>query len=294
MQPTPAAHGPLSRIVVGVDFSMPSIASAQWAARLLAPEAEVVLVYALDVPASAPWEDPARTSVVADVAEEGAQRRLDVVRATIGRERTTCVVRGGRVHRVLTAVATEREADLIVVGPHRRRHGLWDRLGTTAERLLAEARIPVLVGPARPDHPIAHVLVPDDLPDLPSAAESLGALIARRLGVPSSRLVVVPSSAPSHLLAPEVEAELAVGGARVSRRALLHAEDRRAVDGGALELEATFGEPALEILAAADRHATGLIVVGRRRHQEVRRAVLGSVTRDVIRCADCPVLVVPQ
>jgi hypothetical protein len=40
----------IRRIVVGVDFREPSVAAARWTALALAPQAEIVLVLAVDVP----------------------------------------------------------------------------------------------------------------------------------------------------------------------------------------------------------------------------------------------------
>lgn len=61
---------------------------------------------------------------------------------------------------------------------------------------------------------------------------------------------------------------------------------------GAIETEVTFGEPGQEILFAATRLRSDLIVIGRARSGAVRRALLGSVTSEVLREAPCPVLVV--
>ncbi|HXA29463.1 MAG TPA: universal stress protein [Candidatus Angelobacter sp.] len=52
------------------------------------------------------------------------------------------------------------------------------------------------------------------------------------------------------------------------------------------------GAPALAILAVADAMHAGVVVVGRRGLGAVRRAVLGSVSDDVVQHSDAPVLVV--
>jgi len=58
--------------------------------------------------------------------------------------------------------------------------------------------------------------------------------------------------------------------------------------------EVAFGEPGNEILAAARRLGSGLIVMGRRGAGRIRRALLGSVTNEVLRGTGCPVLVVNE
>ena len=51
-------------------------------------------------------------------------------------------------------------------------------------------------------------------------------------------------------------------------------------------------EPAGEIVALAEEHGVGLIVVGSRGRGRIRRALTGSVSDRVVRHARCPVLVV--
>jgi nucleotide-binding universal stress UspA family protein len=53
------------------------------------------------------------------------------------------------------------------------------------------------------------------------------------------------------------------------------------------------GDPAESIVAVARSECADLIVVGTRRRNRVGRAILGSVSDEVIRSAQCPVLVVP-
>ena len=52
------------------------------------------------------------------------------------------------------------------------------------------------------------------------------------------------------------------------------------------------GDAADELLAAADRHAAGLVVIGMRRRSPVGKLLLGSTAQRVLLQADCPVLAV--
>ena len=56
---------------------------------------------------------------------------------------------------------------------------------------------------------------------------------------------------------------------------------------------AVVGDAAEEIVAAADRHKSEAIVVGRRGKGRLADLVFGSVSQKVVRFAGCPVVVVP-
>jgi nucleotide-binding universal stress UspA family protein len=78
--------------------------------------------------------------------------------------------------------------------------------------------------------------------------------------------------------AAEVLETIAVSGGRADR-----AERRTEV-----------GRPALRLAAVATEENAGFVVVGSRGRGRVSAAVLGSVSRDLVMHAPCPVLVVPQ
>lgn len=288
----------IDRIVVGIDFSWPSITALQWVSRELAPDAEVVLVHALEIPEPPGiLREPGATDTLAEVATEGARRRLDAAANTLAREHSSCLVRRGAPEDVLAAVAEELDADLVVAGPHRRRHGLWERRDTTVERLVARSTVPVLLIPVTPPARPAHVLVPTEEATVKSATGAWAEAMAERLGARLTRLTVVGAAVPSHLLGTVPMAGAAgewapypePGGRGGWIDALLDTSD----DDGVPERETTFGEPGQEIIATAERYAS-LIVMGRQRAGNLRRAFVGSVTREVLRGATTPVLVVPE
>jgi len=65
------------------------------------------------------------------------------------------------------------------------------------------------------------------------------------------------------------------------------------VAGGTVaETHLRMGEVDLEIVALAKKLGVDLIVMGCRGQQGIRRAIEGSISDRVIRCAPCPVLVV--
>jgi nucleotide-binding universal stress UspA family protein len=76
------------------------------------------------------------------------------------------------------------------------------------------------------------------------------------------------------------------------RRALDEARELLAATGAAVDVIATVGNPADEILRAAEAHGVELIVIGRRGQHAVARFLMGSVADRVVRHATCDVLVV--
>lgn len=297
-QPVPAS---LSRVIVGTDFSWPSIESLRWLALELLPDAQLVLVHALEVPdAPAIVREPNAPDTAGEVATEGARRRLAALRLAIGRPDAPCIVRRGAPDVVLPAVAREQVADAIAVGPHRHRHGLWDRLGTTAERLLSQATVPVLLLPCVPDTRPTRVLVPMEDGTRPTEAVRWGRIVAQQIGARMTTVTVVGAAVPSHLLAP-VHASPASAAGEWASFDPVAGRDRwidDLLDAGTGELtaehETCFGDAGEEIVATAERIGDCVIVMGRARAGAVRRAFLGSVTREVLRAAPCPVLVVPE
>jgi nucleotide-binding universal stress UspA family protein len=63
-------------------------------------------------------------------------------------------------------------------------------------------------------------------------------------------------------------------------------------DGVDAETIHAFGNPAAEIIQAAERHDADLIVLGQRGRSSISRFIEGSVTDRVVRHATCDVLVV--
>jgi len=110
----------------------------------------------------------------------------------------------------------------------------------------------------------------------------------------SDDVVSVISVAPALIEAPRtVEFTDPASDPAVHRRQL---EDARAiiVEASGVEPETiqAVGNPAAEIIAAAEARGVELIVVGRRGQHTVERFVMGSVADRVVRYARCDVLVV--
>jgi nucleotide-binding universal stress UspA family protein len=78
-----------------------------------------------------------------------------------------------------------------------------------------------------------------------------------------------------------------------TRGELAEVRERAAVKGAwRISIEVSVGEPAAQILVAANAGQADLIVMGSRGHGQLAGLLLGSVAQKVVALARCPVLVV--
>lgn len=140
-----AAVAPADKILCGVDFSRQSLGALQ-AARALASRwgARLELLCATDVPAylgqNEDTDDERRR--ISDFRRSLKTR----LRAFAG-EDAACLVWDGPPDRAVVEAARERRAGLIVLGTHGRVGLPRLVLGSTAEAVIAETGVPVLVVP---------------------------------------------------------------------------------------------------------------------------------------------------
>ena len=172
-------------------------------------------------------------------------------------------------------------------GPIRRAGGhCWRRPSCPMIARMIQRAI-VELPPTGSRGPLRTLLLATDLGDTSEAATEHAIALAAQL---SARLLVVtvidPRPRRGHRPRPVEERE------RVSEA--VHAVAARARQRGA---NASFlvwdGDPAESIIAAAEAEGADVIVVGSHRRSPVGRAILGSVSDEVVRSAPCPVLVVP-
>lgn len=198
---------------------------------------------------------------------------------------------GGSPAEILTTLAEEEAFDAIVVGsPHR---GAIGRivLGSVAESLLNGAPTDVAVAPAGyagEDHErLAKIVVGYNGTQESKLALRRAEALAKR---PNAALELVT------VVIPPVAAPVMVPGA-YAPESPPHAdqlinEGVHSVDGS---LAATpvrrDGDPAVQLLKVCEEGAD-LLVVGSRGYGPLARVLLGSVSREVVRKAPCPVLMV--
>jgi nucleotide-binding universal stress UspA family protein len=138
--------------------------------------------------------------------------------------------------------------------------------------------------------PIQHVLVAIDLSDGSRAALDSAAVVARALSARLTALYVSPRFVHHR--------ERSTSALDAGRKSALEEDLRRFVtpEGAELPLarvEVREGDAAREILSFAQQERADLIVLAMHSRRPLERWFLGSVTEQVARKAECPILAVP-
>jgi nucleotide-binding universal stress UspA family protein len=285
------------RIVIAVDFSDASLTATRWVARHFGAGAELVLAHVIDIPQPPAFlrgKLPPHAELLS-TTQLGAEQRIVELAFSLEAEGAGSVrpeVRVGHAAQQILELVEESGADLIAVGGHGRRRGLWGMLGSTAERLLESATVPVLLAAHLPEGAPTRLLAPVDASELSrhvlvtadAVARGFGAeLIALHVFDPLTygrvRLVASPGGGSG--------GELRLGAEQWLEERIAELELDREKTRACVAL----GVPGYEILSAASREGVDLIVMGSRGGQPIGRVLLGSVARSVVRGASCPVLV---
>ena len=182
-----AAAVKLERVVIGVDFSAPSLEAVAWARDHFAPDAETLVVHALDVPhlprfMRGDTAFPARDDVLKS-ARTGATSRLEELRRQQGWGAVGLHVREGRPEDAVAGAAAETQADIIIVGEHAHPRGVWNMPGSTAEALVRTASVPVLLARSPGEGAPRRILVAVDDSDNARLALAWADMLAARSGV---------------------------------------------------------------------------------------------------------------
>lgn len=276
-----------SPVVCGVDPSPEAATAARVAGRVAALlDRPLALVHAAPRPLVS---DRPHESRAARQHEQEAFDRAGYVHTVLeplevaGPARVERLVEWGAPDEALRSVARRLAAELIVVGT-RGQGPLEDVLvpGSTSTGLARDAPVPVVVSPRRRGDddarlPGGALLCGVDDSELSVAAAREAGRLAERLGV---TLVLVAVDAGSD--------DPAAGDASAAAAA------EEVASGVEIRTESSRGSVAEELLAASARHDAGLIAVGSRGRGPLASALLGSVTRTLLRQSDRPVLVVSR
>jgi nucleotide-binding universal stress UspA family protein len=309
--PAPRLAPRLARIVVALDFSEPSLRAVEWVAQHFARGTELILVHAIHVP-TPPRFLAGRyppTERLVETARTGAERRLRELVSSLATGLIWTEVRVGAPDEEIVRVAGEYGADLIVVGRPAPRAGLFGRLGTTAQRVLRRATVPVLLAAELPPRAPTRVLVGVDDSALTDPVLDWALFLAERFAAEAVVLHVVhPLDLDSGTVMTRGLTQAAAdarGHPSADDPALRDAErwleeqlERRlGATSGARRRErivptAVEGLAARALVDEATRRRAELVVVGSRGAGATQRFLLGSVAEAVLRESPCPVLVI--
>lgn len=197
----------------------------------------------------------------------------------------------GPPHRLITEVAEDLAVDLILVGASETRGPLAPMVGSTADRVLRQSAIPVLVTRSLLTLPLNNLVAPTDLSDLSRESIERGLGLLADLGDRRPKLETL--FVLSHV---ERMGSVQFSPDQVERFA------KRELDlltGSLLEngWEATgslrTGQPREEIMRELTEKTPDLVIVGTHGRSGFERFLMGSVAADVVRHVACNVLVVP-
>ncbi|WP_435193763.1 universal stress protein [Natronomonas sp. EA1] len=276
-------------LLITTDGSDCSGRAAQYGLELAACyDADVTFVHVLTDETDAMAEETSRSP--ADLADH----LLDQFRglaASVGVDSETHVERGTPA-TVITEYAATAGHDCIVMGRHGRA-GIGERLlGTTTDRVLRRADVPVLTAPEG-EGPVAYesLLLPTDGSENAERAAPVAGDIATRAGATLHLLSVVDVQAAA--------GAFDAGGISKEYVKRLTDEADAAVDSAAAQVgdvdtveRVRKGTPHEEIAAYVDENDIDLVVMATRGRSNLTGQYLGGTTDRTLRTVDAPVLVV--
>ncbi len=277
-------------VVVGADGSEPSLRAVRWAAQEAATRGTGLTVCCVAVAGTDEqpmlWDGQ---QLVLLPADEVLRRAIRVATDTTADVAVAGdVLRGDPAYQLL---ARAREAELLVVGARGLGAFVGLLVGSVSEHVAGRADCPVVVvrGEASPDLP---VLVGVDGSAANQAAVGFAFAAAARRGV---ELVALSAAEPEWIRPAVGSPALAVDieGVEHAARGRLDDAVRQWTDRYpdlAVRRVAVPGAAARALIEASSRAA--LAVVGSRGHGTLSGVFLGSVSRHLMRHADCPVAIV--
>lgn len=285
-------------VILAVDGSEHSAAAARLLRDLPLPRGSAINILAVLIPRNASDHANLEQALV------DSKEILGEVKATVKTELLT-----GYPAEQISEYAAENVPDLIVLGAKGRRATLGILLGGVVQQIVEYAEDPVLVVRA-PYEGLQRILIVTDgsvhsqramdylgkfpipdltevhalhvLPPMPSPA-----LIARSWPAGSESMAPVPSYETEEMLAKQAEEEERIGAA-------LLAESVETLGNYGIEAKSVLlrGDAATEIIEYANQNQIGLIVAGSRGLSQMRRLLLGSLSRKLVHYAGCSVLIV--
>ncbi|MDO9012875.1 MAG: universal stress protein [Gallionella sp.] len=291
---------PITVLLTATDFSASSSRAEERAALLAAEHgARLTLLHSLSGLALERLRDRLLHGYASTERQlighyEDALRRLAEDLAGRWQIEVTPLLTVGQPHREISRAAQEIGADMVILGAMGEHPAREFFLGATAERVIREAAMPVLVVRNEPGEPYRRVLVPLDL-----SVHSLAvAELARRVA-PEAHLTL------AHAFEVPFEGKLNFAGVseqdiqRYRQEERQHAQDvlytlaNSLKNGEHADIRVEHGMPEVVIPELLREMEADLIVVGKHGKSEIIDLFLGSMTKHLLLEAPCDVLVMP-
>ncbi|TDL81487.1 universal stress protein [Palleronia sediminis] len=284
------------KLILAAIGKLPQDDAVMGRASRIAQDADAVLgvIHALDLPGDRGEAcDP--TSFLGQ-AVSAARERIELALSDlrIAPERVDLRIEIGPHARTLIDACAALGPDLMVMRAHQNSDIRERFLGSTVERVISTATVPVLVVKRADGGPYARIAVATDGRDDALAAARFASGICPRAKLALVQSVEIP---------PQLEeAMLRVGSRReelAAMRARLRNDATRQLGGLAGELggdtsfEVLKGDAARSLTRFCRRGGADLLVMGQGRGSLIRRAFIGSVSRKLLRDAACDVLIWP-
>ena len=297
----------IERILVPIDFSRESLKSIPYALAISRQfGADVHLLHVLD---TSQYLSPSLMSLTAVVRAEWNERLKARLKKLASRYRTGGLLHvlepaEGVAYKEICSAARHLGADLILVATHGYTGFRRAFLGSTAERIVQHSSCPVLIvrhrrltWAARNGHradtafTLNKILVPTDLSDCAKVAFTYAVDLAREFHAQLSLVHVInPNAYPfGDEFAALHAAQLIREASRAARKKM---GEMLAKTGVRYTARVEHGLPAREICAAAKRDVD-LIVTSTHGRTGLGHVLIGSVAEHIVRCAHCPILVIP-
>jgi universal stress protein E len=281
------------KILVATDFSPRAELATQRAMRLpLANRGTIVLAHIL--PPNIPSKYKTAVENQAHISLQTLSSRISRTyqKANATSVRVVPALRQGIPSNEVIQLAHSEHAELVVIGRHGHRIIRDLVLGSTAEKVIQKANVPVLVVNRKAYAPYAHPIIGLELTD---TTRSNIALALRVVDAKTPEIALVHAlSVPFEHYIPDAQLNAyrrqcqAKATAKISAMLCLFGDEVR------WAVVVKRGDPRIVLLKEIKERAADLIVLGTHGGNAFSRALLGSVTAHVVRTVECDVLVSPD
>jgi len=299
----PSAEEPIRTVLVATDFSSCAEDAVRWGSYLARLHgARLVVHHALAPPQGAP-AFPELVPYPPELHEQyraAAQERLEALAGSAakdGVESEADLEVGPAVSTILMAVE-KHDADVLVTGTRGLSGIKHLLLGSTAQRLVQHAEVPVLaVHPDMrpPEGAVRSILVPTDFSDDAEQALHAAIRVLSRAGEHAEVVLFHAFHVPveyTHLAGGFVMPDLAQSALAEAKEALGRIAAPLREAGHPVETATREGYAPQAIELEAQERGVDLIAMGTHGRSFLPHVVLGSTAERVVQTAPCPVLTV--